>query len=477
MTRDDAEAMLLDVAPHVHAAVTAFEPPEGYTAYPMPTKNNAQRSLIYSYGRRVQSLQDGKSLWFCLASAQCRANRTTISTVANISGCTRHLQVFHGIVSPKTLTMTKKALVSMESGALESNETDSSGQPHRVRVLDAVRTIVVRNLLPLRAVPVMLDGSPQVDSRVEEADVIHSLLEMFGATQKTIADGIRCELAIAMAPLLHLSLTKSTSSSGDALVLRARFLTEGFEVKDVGLGVKRMEGTNDSMMVVHWIERVLDAYRIKWLNDVATVTVDSELPHASDLEVALSVHFQRPCALTCADLCLSVLACTMGVRDSPMRRLVEAVLAIARFAVSVDSLEEVFEEVAQDILALVRCDSTGRLPWHLIFAVMERAVVGWDEIHNAISTGPTPSCPPVLLTEFTQPELLEAISILHPIQRLLSPSARVDEDTSNETRTTMEALIAITATMAGRTISSMFRNNEYLLTSQLSLETSEPKSR
>lgn len=123
-----------DVPTSVRAAVVAFVPPPGFVDFPKPTKNSLQRSIIYYFGRRVQSTVTGKSKWFCLASPQCRANKTTISTTANISGCTRHLQVFHQLVSPKTVMISRKSSSSAPGSASperQSLQTDKASSPQR----------------------------------------------------------------------------------------------------------------------------------------------------------------------------------------------------------------------------------------------------------------------------------------------------------------------------------------------------------
>ncbi|GLE05184.1 hypothetical protein PINS_up014172 [Pythium insidiosum] len=76
-------ASMDDVPPEVQRSVAEFELPDGYEDFPMPTKNNAQRSLIYFFGRRVQLRSDPKKTqWFCLASAQYK--RVTVDQVCDI---------------------------------------------------------------------------------------------------------------------------------------------------------------------------------------------------------------------------------------------------------------------------------------------------------------------------------------------------------------------------------------------------------
>ncbi|KAF1318395.1 hypothetical protein FI667_g14021, partial [Globisporangium splendens] len=171
-----------DVPPVVAAAVAAFVPPAGFADFPIPTKNNLQRSLIYFFGRRVQCLATGKSHWFCLASPQCRANRTIISTAANISGCTRHLQVFHQLISPKTVHANRKArgqappqpkqvsiLLGLQPVATDAAMTTTVGQvvepqlPSEDIAVTSVKAVDVQNAAALHAASAV--ESPRQDQQ------------------------------------------------------------------------------------------------------------------------------------------------------------------------------------------------------------------------------------------------------------------------------------------------------------------------
>lgn len=281
MTTFHAPASADDVPASVRAAVAEFVPPPGFEPFPTPTKNNLQRSLIYFFGRRVQSSVTGKSQWFCLASPQCRANKTTISTTANLSGCTRHLQVFHRLISPKTAQMTRKASsqqpqlqqqkarsylnpgvplieshsdihpvqereqpqadtvdVAPEAVTQANGEASDDEQPKqmagRAHALEWTLAVVVRNLLPVslasddRLVQLTRPSTAAAtERRVSESTVRHHLVELYDALSSSLAAKIRTELAVATLPILHLALVPVGGASATSACHTQHFLTSG----------------------------------------------------------------------------------------------------------------------------------------------------------------------------------------------------------------------------------------------------------
>lgn len=281
MTTFHAPASADDVPTSVRAAVAEFVPPPGFEPFPTPTKNNLQRSLIYFFGRRVQSSATGKSQWFCLASPQCRANKTAISTTANISGCTRHLQVFHRLISPKTAQMARKASsqqpqlqqqkarsylssdvllieshsdiqpveereqpqadtvdVTPEAVTQANGEASGGEQPKqmadRAHALEWTLAVVVRNLLPVslasddRLVQLTRPSTAAAtERRVSESTVRHHLVELYDALSSSLAAKIRTELAVATLPILHLALVPVGGASATSACHTQHFFTSG----------------------------------------------------------------------------------------------------------------------------------------------------------------------------------------------------------------------------------------------------------
>ncbi|GAB9465802.1 hypothetical protein Gpo141_00003194 [Globisporangium polare] len=285
-----APASADDVPPSVRAAVAEFEPPPGFEPFPTPTKNNLQRSLIYFFGRRVQSSATGKSQWFCLASPQCRANKTTISTTANISGCTRHLQVFHRLISPKTAQMTRKASSQQErlyhiaeAPLSESLDTSQSVEEHEQLQSDTVDltvapkavtqakdddstggerlkhlsdreialawtlAVVIRNLLPVslacddRLVQLTRPTTTSSTERtLDEKSVRHHLVELYDAVSSILTAMLQKELVVSALPILHLALIPVGGADDDAfLALQVTFVSSTFAHEKHVLDVRR----------------------------------------------------------------------------------------------------------------------------------------------------------------------------------------------------------------------------------------------
>lgn len=336
-----APASADDVPASVRVAVAEFVPPPGCEHFPTPTKNNLQRSLIYFFGRRVQSTATGKSQWFCLASPQCRANKTTISTTANISGCTRHLQVFHQLISPKTAQMTRKATsqqqqhepqqpsVSANVPGDEAVDTSQSVQVHgqlqtdtadltlateartqvsgadgggekpthvsgRENALEWTRVVVVRNLLPVSLASdkrLVQLTRPSTERTLSEKSVRHHLVELYDALSKSSVAKIRKELAVAALPILHLSLIAVSSSSAcHSTNHNQHFLIGGCGGCDdtfVALQV-----TFVSSMFTHE-KHVLDVRRFPDLVVSATVNNDTTTSHSSAVRIWLDATLKR----------------------------------------------------------------------------------------------------------------------------------------------------------------------------------------
>lgn len=406
MTRDQDEGSppaeflsAADVPAAVRAAVAAFAAPRGFEDFPTPTKNSAQRSLIYFYGRRVRQHSDHvndaprpESKWFCLASPQCRANGTAISTTANISGCTRHLQVFHGLVSPKTVQMAKKAgpnAAGKPDGAREARRPiavttsaatngratcggdaresptqldQDSGDAQRAARLEWARVMVVRHLFPLAALvndeqvarlltPSPLAGDPDGNCELAEVEVLHHLVECYAATHDHLRELVQRELARATLPILHVGLLStsvpgSPSSCGrmgdatTALTLLGSFVTSTFRLQQFVLGVTHANGVQSQPRaavsgVLRWVKAVLGGFGIASAN-VRSFVLEQSSPLSGPLAAALSTDDEavnhglgrQSVEFSCDSVAISALSAACA-RGSCLRQLITKLHAIA----------------------------------------------------------------------------------------------------------------------------------------------------
>lgn len=528
-----APASVDDVPASVKAAVAAFVPPDGYEDFPMPTKNNLQRSLIYFFGRRVQSIATGKSQWFCLASPQCRANKTTISTAANISGCTRHLQVFHQLISPKTVHLNRKALGQQQhpsvlplgdaaagdsmSDDVETHEqlqdgdsiapveTESApastvqlvsapsqqqplGPSERERALEWTIAMVVRNLLPIalvdddRLVHLTRPQSQSVPSFLNEKAIRHHLVELFDGVQTNVVEMLKKEMAVATMPIFHLALvdvrhidaccntSRGQQSStlpgrgeGTFLALQVSFISSVFVHEQLILDIKRFavppkpeareELATHLSSVQLWIKCVLERFHISNQHIQSFVVDKPSSTGASALMDAVSTFLGRPREFPCVSACCAALSdAYSGSSESHLHKLITSLQGFVAEALDADFVD-VFQGLEVDVQAFL--GAAGDLDahqssasfWQTSAIILERVGATWDLCQvffltrgGENGTAPSSFVAPQLLREFTNEDIVQCISILHPLGRFFS-----DLETSEHPSTCTEAIIRMFA--------------------------------
>lgn len=479
----------------VQQAVRSFVPPSGYAAFPMPTKNNAQRSLIYVYGRRVQSTTDTrKSKWFCLASPQCRANGTTISTSANISGCMRHLHVFHDLVSPKTVQMNRKSEGGkLPDGQLEPALQDQNQQPTRSeyaatreRTLEWTICFAVRQLLPIA--PLVQDQRLEkllnLPAGFNEQRVHHHIVEIYATTLGTMKQMIQSELSKAQTPLLHLSFGPAFANEGDhaptqslqVIALSASFVSSEFELKRIVLGVTQI-GSQDSSTkdietaLVSWALRVLRTFGILLNKHIRSCTVHSSLvQHNPMVKTALEGSMGPACHFSCVDQCLQALngACTT-YQSGCMKHLVVSLgefarvvghseLGIIRFQHLKSSLELVAlgSKRSQQLYQRTEPEHTDDVSkmdgtnsfwgcsqyWSAVESILAMAVEVWTDLEMFFFSdrNQQASVAPDLLRAFNKNDLVQVLSMLQPIIQFIGDMEQAEYPAAPEALVRMIAI-------------------------------------
>ena len=266
--------------------------PEELSYCQLVDKDSTRTSMIWDTGRVVRNEKD-QCFWYCLASDECKDKRKPMSLSTfnkmQISNCTRHLRVVHGISSARSQAMS--ANKERRAGAVNDIKSSEIFSSNKTLALEfSYALVVVGSMVPHRLVEtedmrLFLDVAcvAEMNKELHSTLVNQRIIEIYHSLKQQMKKRLKKDLESATIPLLHLLFDEwwCKQLCQRFIAVRVRYVDGEFNMVTLLLSVRLYdrskvdEDLGTASQILHeWTKGILHEFGLS-ISQVYSATTDA----------------------------------------------------------------------------------------------------------------------------------------------------------------------------------------------------------